>query len=43
MKTYNIIPDINSKKFVREAEFKYKIRNLSDEDKIRKLFEYMIY
>ena len=39
METYNIIPSINTIKFVREAEFKYKIRNLSDEAKIRELFE----
>jgi len=39
MKTYNIIPDINTIKFVREAEFKYKIRKFSDEDKIREFFE----
>jgi len=39
MKTYNIIPAINTIKFVREAEFKYKIRILSDEAKIKELFD----
>ena len=39
MKTYKIIPAINTIKFVREVEFKYKILNLSEEDKINKIFE----
>ena len=39
MKIYNIILVVNIIKFVSEAEFKYKISNLSDEAKIRELYE----
>ena len=37
--TYNAIPNINFIQFLRESEFKYKIRILSNESKIAVFFE----
>ena len=39
MKTYNIIPAINTIKYAREAEFNYIKTKLSDEAKIKELFD----
>ena len=36
--TYNVMPAKNLYKFIKESEFKYKIRKLDDEHKIKKLF-----
>ena len=38
--TYNVIPTTNIMHFIRETEFKYKIRNLSLDVKITKFFEF---
>jgi hypothetical protein len=38
--TYNVIPTTNIMHFIREAEFKYKIRNLSLDAKIKEFFEF---
>ena len=37
--TYIIIPAKNLYKFIKESEFKYKIRNLTEENKIKEFFE----
>ena len=34
-----MIPTVNTLKFMPEAEFKYKIIHLSNEEKIKELFE----
>lgn len=37
--TYHVIPGKNILKFIKEAEYKYKLRKLSPEDKIKELIE----
>ena len=37
--TYNVMPAKNLYKFIKESEFKYKIRKLDDEHKIKELFD----
>ena len=37
--TYHVFPLKNIMKFIKEAEYKYKLRNLSPEDKVKELIE----
>ena len=37
--TYNVIPSKNIFKFIKEAEYKYKLRDLCPEDKVKELIE----
>ena len=37
--TFRVMPHNNLLKFIKEAEFKFKIRNLNDELKMNELFD----